>query len=357
MLTEKQVEEIREHLEKAQNPVFFFDNDPDGLCSFLLLQRFIGRGKGVAVRSYPDLNQSYFRRVDELKADYIFILDKPVVSKDFFDEVGKRNIPCVWIDHHEINEGNDLNFEDIPEFVNYYNPVYNKEKTSEPVTALCYQISNKRDDLWLAVIGCIADWYIPPFYEEFKKDYPELYLVADTPPDILYKNGLGKIIRILSFGLKDSITNIVAMLKFLMKAKSPHDILEENSQNKNLHKKYNEIYDKFMKFYKKAEEIGKESGNILYFKYAGDSSMSADLANELSYNFPDKVIVVAYLKGGEGKANISVRGKKIRDKVVDAVSELEGATGGGHEDAAGARVRIEDLEKFKELIEDSINVV
>lgn len=32
MLTEKQISEIREHLEKAQNPLFFFDND-DGLCS------------------------------------------------------------------------------------------------------------------------------------------------------------------------------------------------------------------------------------------------------------------------------------------------------------------------------------
>ena len=31
MLTEKQLKEIREHLEKAQNPVFFFDNDADGL--------------------------------------------------------------------------------------------------------------------------------------------------------------------------------------------------------------------------------------------------------------------------------------------------------------------------------------
>ena len=44
MLTKKQINEIREHLEKAQNPLFFFDNDPDGLCSFLLLQRYIGRG-------------------------------------------------------------------------------------------------------------------------------------------------------------------------------------------------------------------------------------------------------------------------------------------------------------------------
>ena len=47
MLTKKQIKEIKEHLDKAQNPIFFFDNDPDGLCSFLLLQRYCEKGKGA----------------------------------------------------------------------------------------------------------------------------------------------------------------------------------------------------------------------------------------------------------------------------------------------------------------------
>jgi len=45
MLTETQINEIKEHLEKAQNPLFFFDNDNDGLASFLLLRRYIDRGR------------------------------------------------------------------------------------------------------------------------------------------------------------------------------------------------------------------------------------------------------------------------------------------------------------------------
>jgi len=66
MLTKNQIIQIKEHLEKAQNPLFFFDNDQDGLCSFLLLQRFIERGKGVPVRSFPGLTKEYFRKVNEL---------------------------------------------------------------------------------------------------------------------------------------------------------------------------------------------------------------------------------------------------------------------------------------------------
>ena len=139
MLTEKQVKEIRLHLEKAQNPLFFFDNDPDGLCSFLILQRYIGRGKGIPIKSFPELMPEYFRKIRELNADYVFILDKPLVSVGFFEEINKINIPVVWIDHHVTDNL-------IPDFVNYYNPTLNKKRTSEPVTALCYQITGKKED-------------------------------------------------------------------------------------------------------------------------------------------------------------------------------------------------------------------
>jgi len=71
MITSKQIEEIREHLEKAQNPIFLFDNDPDGLCSFLLLRRYVERGKGVPVRSFPGLTDSYIKKIRELNADYV----------------------------------------------------------------------------------------------------------------------------------------------------------------------------------------------------------------------------------------------------------------------------------------------
>ena len=176
MLTTKQVKEIREHLDKAQNPVFFFDNDQDGLCSFLLLQRFCEKGRGVAVKSYPEMDKGYFRRVGELNADYIFILDKPVVGKGFWELVEQVNIPVVWIDHHDVKADG----EEIPDFVNYYNPVYNKKSTSEPVAALCYQITGKKDDLWIATVGCISDSYLPDFYSEFLKKYPDLGKDSDN---------------------------------------------------------------------------------------------------------------------------------------------------------------------------------
>ncbi|MDO8528827.1 MAG: DHHA1 domain-containing protein [Nanoarchaeota archaeon] len=345
MLTVKQIKEIREHLNKAQNPIFFFDNDGDGLCSFLLLQRFIGRGKGVPIRTFPELSSDYVKRINELNADYIFILDKPIVSQEFFEEIRQINLPIVYIDHHKID------FSLIPKFVNYYNPLLNKKKTNEPVTYLCYGISQKKEDAWIALIGSICDNYVPKFYSQIQKDYPDLTVQSKKSPEIYYNSQLGKIAQMFNFALKDSITNVVTMIKFLMKVKSPNDVLNESKDNFLMHKRFEEINKKYHKFLEKACDFDKKE-KMIFFEYGGETSISADIANGLKYRFPNKVIVVAYISGA--KANISVRGKKIREIALKAIKDLEDASGGGHEDAVGLRVKIEDLgklrENFKKLI-------
>lgn len=346
MLTKKQVEEIREHLDKAQNPLFFFDNDPDGLCSFLLLQKYKQRGKGVPIRSFPGLNELYFRKISELAPDYVFILDKPNVSKEFFERAREINIPIVWIDHHKINR------EEIPDFVYYYNPIFNKKSTSEPVTRLCYQINPDEKLDWITVAGCVSDKFFPKAYLKFKKKYPELSINSEDAFDIFYNSQIGKISRIFSFGLKDSITNVVIMLKFLVKAEGPYDVLEENSHNHLMHKRFNEIDSKYKKLLNKAIELVEKDEKLIFFQYGGDLSISSDISNELSFMYPKKFIIVAYIIGAH--ANISGRGKNIREKVLEAIKDFQDATGGGHEDAIGARVRVEDLELFRKRIQDLI---
>ena len=345
MLTKKQVKEIKEHLEKAQNPLFFFDNDPDGLCSFLLLQRYIGRGKGIPIRSFPEMNAEYFKKVGELNADYIFILDKPVVSKEFLEEARKFNMPIVWIDHHKTDNL------DIPDFVDYYNSALGRTKKCEPVTALCYQITNKKEDLWLSIVGCISDRFVPSFYSRFRKLYPDLSIKSKDAFEILYKSQIGIIIRMFCFALKDRTSNVMQMLRFLTGVKSPYEVLEESNKNREMHIRFRQISKKSEKFIEKAKSIS-EKGKILFFQYSGDLSISADLSNELTYLFPEKIIVVIYTTGI--KANISVRGEKIKDLVLKSLKDLDGATGGGHENAVGAQVKIADLEKFKENMKNNL---
>ncbi len=340
MLTKKQVKEIKKHLDKAQNPLFFFDNDNDGLCSFLLLQRYLGRGKGVPVKTTPALTKEYFRKVNELNPDYIFILDKPEVSEEFFEEARKINLPVVWIDHHVISK------KEIPEYIHYYNPRFNRTKKDEPVTALCYQVTERKEDLWIAVIGSISDKFVPWFYPEFQKKFPEFATDSTDASEIYYSSGIGEIAKMFSFGLMDRTTNVINMLKFLIKAKNPYDVLEENPKTHSLHRRFHELHDKYRRLIEKARREVADSGKIFFFHYGGDMGMSADIANNLQYLYPEKIIVVARIN--EGRARLSIRGKNIRAKVVKVIENIEGATGGGHEDAVGVQINARYLEKFEQ---------
>lgn len=338
MLTTQEIQEIREHLENAKNPVFFFDNDPDGLCSFLLLQRFIGRGRGIAIKSSPGLSGTYMKRVEELQADYIFVVDKPIIDDDFIEEAEKKNIPVVHIDHHNVAKSKAQY---------YYNTYYSSKKT-EPVSYICYKITNRKEDTWISAIGCITDCYLPDFTEELRKRYPELIENKYKGPfDILYNSRLGKLAMILSFGLRDTTTNVVSMIRLLINANSPYDLLEENSKTKGLFKRFEDINEKYQKILKKAEE--EIDGDILFFNYAGDLSISQYIAQELSYKYPHKAIAVVYTKGNI--SNLSLRWEKdIRTATINAVKDIEGASGGGHEHATGARVPADKILFFKERL-------
>lgn len=339
MIVDKHIEEVREFLENSRNPVFFFDNDPDGLCSFLILQRYCGKGRGVAIKSFPGLQKGYFNRVEEFNADCIFVLDKPVVDEDFIQLAREKNIPLIIIDHHNVDK---INTE------HYYNTFHESGK-NEPVAFICQKITGRKEDEWISAMGCITDCYLPDFIKNVEKKYVELFNYNyKSAFDILYNTEFGKIAMIISFGMKDTTSNLVSLLKFLMKANQPSDILGENHHTKIFLKRYEEINEKYQKLLKMAES--QVEGDLIFFTYAGDLSISQYTANELMYRYPDKLVVVAYTKGNS--SNISLRwNKDIRTITLKLVAEIEGSSGGGgHEHTTGVRIPADKLKEFKEKL-------
>ena len=347
MLEQKELEEIKSYLEKAQNPAFFFDNDVDGLASFLLLRRFCGKGNGVAIKSFPQLNATYSRKLSELKPDYAFVLDKPLIDKEFREAAHERNIPIVWIDHHP-----------VPDYANekgifYFNPLCKEEK-NVPTSYICYKVVKKKEDEWIALLGCLSDWFIPEFAEDFAREHPDLLTFTENPAKALYETEIGKIIKMLNFALKDRTSNVVRMLKNLLTIKDPKELLEINKKTISMYKRYKQIARRYEKILERAKKLGKNESKLLFFKYGGSLSLSAEISNELSYLFADKIIVVAYTKGG--KVNISVRGQmtNVRELTAKALEGIE-ATSGGHEHACGAAIHVEDLPKFRNNLINLIN--
>lgn len=332
MLTNTHYQQIKDELDNCQNPLFFFDDDPDGLSSFLLLYRYKKEGHGFVVKTHPKLDAHYTPKIRQYDADKVFVLDVANLEQDFIDS---SNVPVIWIDHHGPYERNN---------VKYFNPRLVKQDSNVPTTYMCYKVVNQ--DIWIAAVGCIADYYMPDFFDEFKEKYNELADGKKSIEDLYFGSKLGILIRIFSFCLKGKTNEVMKCMKILTRIVSPYEILnQETARGKFIFKRYEKIkkmYDDLLN--DAVKNVGKDK--LLTFTYADNKmSFTGDLANELLYIFPDKMVLVGRKKDDEVRMSIRSKNILIPPILEKCMTGLDGY-GGGHEYACGANVKENDFKEF-----------
>lgn len=330
MLSKQELEEIRNILERSQNPLFLFDNDTDGLCSFMILKKSMDRGKEFFIKSFPELDPAYLRKAEEFNSDLIVVLDYGMISKEFIEGAREKNLEILVIDHHEVPKIEEVSF-------------FTSFPTKEPTSYICQKIFNQKQTEWISLVGCIGDVFIPEFYDNVIDQFPELSSGKKDAMDILFNTELGKIAMMINFGLKDTTTNIMKMIRYIESCTSPQDFLSETKDNKYLHEKY----IRAMTFIRKMAEKAKIHDDKIILEYSGETSMSSEISNFVLQQNKNKLIAVIYKK--PGTCNVSIRGKKAKTILEKIIKELPNITGGGHQEACGARVPTEDLERFKEI--------
>ncbi len=340
MLSEKQISEIREKIEESNNPLYFFDDDIDGLCSYILFQQKYQKGKGVAIKSNPTLDTEYLRKVGEYNPDLVVILDKPNVSQEFID---KTNAPMIWIDHHTPVER---------EGIKYYNPRVKDPSVYIPTSSMIYEIS--MGQIWIAFIGAVGDYSIPDFIEEFRKEYPGLIGNEKEPGKISYGTDAGKLIRLYNFVLKGKTSEVNKCISILTKIQNPYEILnKETTRAKYVYKRYEKVEKEYKELLENAEKWVKKDKFLVFIYPSRKISLTADLSNELSYKHPDKVIVVGREKDGEIRMGLRGKDRRIDLALKKALIGIRGY-GGGHEFACGGNVKKEDFQKFIEQLKEAI---
>ena len=342
-LSKEQIHQLRDHLDSCKRPLFLFDDDQDGLCSFLQLYRYKGEGKGIIVKTTPKVGTVFLSKINEFQPDKVFILDLADVEQEFIDEI---KVPVIWIDHHGPYERYN---------VKYFNPRISNWDDNHPTSFMCYQVVEQ--DLWIAAIGCIADWFLPPFINEFKKNFSELIdKPYKNPGDILYNSKLGHLIRIFSFVLKGKTDYVNKCIKVLTRIESPYEILnQETAQGKFIYKRYeqvNNMFEPLIKDVLKAVEKSKEK--LVIYKYKDEkTSFTSDLSNEAIYRHPDKIILVAREKNDEMKCSLRSSKIVLPPLIEKALIGLDGY-GGGHENACGLNIKTKDFDEFVERFKGAI---
>ena len=342
-LSKKQYSEIKEHLDNCNNPLFFFDDDQDGLCAFLLLYRYKREGHGIVVKTSPKIEMLVLNKISEYNSDKVFILDVAATDYEFLEKV---KVPVVWVDHHGQSK---------IENAYYYNPRISKAKDNHPTSFMCYNAV--KQDLWLATLGAIADWFIPKYLKEFMKEYPGLIEnLSKNPGDIIYNSKLGKLIRIFSFVLKGKHKEVMKTVKILTRIKSPYEILnQETAQGKYIYKIYeevNKVCEPILKDALNSAEKTKEK--FVVYVYKDDkNSFTSDISNEAIYRFPDKIILIAREKNDEMKCSLRSSKLNLLPLIEKSLIGLNGY-GGGHENACGLNIKKCDFNEFLRRLEEMI---
>jgi hypothetical protein len=343
VLNKKDLKKLKDELDNCNKPLFFFDDDPDGTSAFLLLYRYKREGRGIPVKAAPKVDNRFLKKVEEYGPDKIFILDIPMVEDSFLENV---KTPVVWLDHHGPAS---------PEGITYLNPRLANQDDNSSTTVNCYCAIQDPKDLWIAMIGGVGDWQIPPFAKEFSKQYPDLLdPKIDKPEKALFASELGRLVKIISFMLKGKTGDVLKCIKVMTRVESPYEILkEETTQGRFIMKHAKSLQGRYDELLKNAKKK-KTKDLILQYIYKDDkTSMTKELSNELLYLYPEKIILVGREKSGEVK--MSLRSSKILLPPIlqAALIGVEGY-GGGHEHACGACVKSDDFKRFVEQLQEGL---
>ena len=346
MLSQASLDDLRSRLEGASSPVFLFDNDADGLCSFLLARRALGKGKGIPVRSYPELDVGYMEQALILGADLVVVLDKPFISEKSIQFLHERSVPLLVVDHHVVPKKYS---EELTRAFTEYNPALLSgiQNSAEPVSYLMYRALGRKEDMWLMIAGCIADHYLPLEWAQFTLQFPSLSGEVKGPFEAYYATRIGQLAQFLNFGLKDSISHVNLLFTFLSACTEPTQVLGDEaplSFRDKVHTLSGEL-DRLV-------DEQKILGNLIVVHYGGATSMSADVANKLSYLHPGKYILVAYRKGSV--TNLSLRGIGVKNLFESIFPFFPGLMGGGHEDAVGGRIVSASIDSFITAFQEKV---
>lgn len=342
MITDEEIKNIREKIKETTRPLIFFDDDADGVTSFVMLYKMLGDGKGICVKGKPTLEAKYTRNVEEYTPDRIFVLDKPMIEQEFLDEITQE---VIWIDHHPLQDNKR---------VKYYNPRKNNPEDNRPTSYWVYRICEEEhpEYLWIAGIGVVGDWSLA-LKEELHKKYPELMpKEIKHPAQALFTTKIGKLAKILEFNLKGTTAQVMQSIKVLTRIKTPEEILEQTTpQGKYLYKKYLAVNEKYEEI---KNTITITEDPLILFKYTDTKlAISSMLSNELLFENPNKIIIIAREKADEMMLSIRSSEKNILEVLTKSLEGIQGY-GGGHNNACGACIKKQDFDRFIENFKENL---
>jgi hypothetical protein len=148
---------------------------------------------------------------------------------------------------------------------------------------------------------------MPLFFDELKKENPELVGDKTKLDDVIYDTKIGELIDIIAFLLKGKTDEVKKCIKVMTRIEDPEELMKGTTTGGNfILKRYKIVKAEYDKIFEKAYDAAKKSKEKLfvYTYQEKEMSFSSNLSNRLIYLFPDKVLIIGREKSGEFKCSM-----------------------------------------------------
>jgi single-stranded DNA-specific DHH superfamily exonuclease len=341
------LQEFRSRVIAAARPLILYDDDGDGLCSYLLCNHARhGDDVGIRVHTGATVSADYLAKVELHQPDLVVILDKPYLDPAFAEGC---KVPILWLDHHAPQQ--------VPwSHVTYYNPRLHDDADNRCTTHWVWHALGEPKDLWLAAVGSISDWQMTDIAEGFRAEHGELLAGAATAPEALFDAPFGELARIVQFNLKGDARDVREAIELLRGVTGPQELLLRTTKaGRKLGKRYDLVRTEYERLLALCTAAATDDPILFHVFGELEISLVGELANELIHRYPDKVVVLARSSKGDHKLSIRSASVPVAHAVAEAmrVSQVRG-NAGGHTHACGGKIPDEDFPRFYAAFRDAM---
>lgn len=316
--------------------------DADGISSAAMIRSLTSAE--IFLTDYADMAET-LSRIKNCKE--LFVCDlglNPTTFGAFFDELQRLRIKegasVHYIDHHPINS--EYRSKLTVAGVDIYH------STEECTSVLIYTkyLENLKDSPKMKILACcgaITD------YMDSRLEARKLIGSFDRQFLLYEATVLSFSIATIGRGGKESNRRLIELARDLASGKLPHEIDGASEYAQTYAKRAALLMEKI-------RDEGVRRKNFAYFKTR--ESATGNVANFLIGAF-DVPVGVAIREEEVGFYEISLRSREGSSydlgKIVGRIASRLGASGGGHPNASGARIRKSQLEQFLKMLEEELS--
>jgi len=346
----KKVLKFLEDIRKKDEVIIIFHNDADGICAATILNRFIHRRtekKALLISQPMPVDANLLEKIKTTVPTKIIITDLAIdQQKDMVRKIAGISETLI-IDHHIIS--NNMNNSKIV----HYNPRFTKPKIYQSASYLCYKICGKIDnmekELWLALVGTIADYNLEDS-EDLIKEGKNKYKFKDPKKSVFSEIG--------NYVFSTKATRELSPEKIadVFFETEDADKLGESKNGKRMLDSNQIIQSEINSITSEAEKNMEKQGEVFFVEVKPKHNVRSPISTIISEKHRKKLVIIYEKTGGKVKVSARNQDKNLNvGKVFDKAMKGIKGSAGGHEAAGGAIVPEKDWEEFKQKIVDAVN--